>query len=506
MSEVTGDDLHREFKAYLQQVLKHPLVLGQVIIDKQDMQGVLEFLKSEFALSKYDSPGHSVEDAAIALRSMNDEATGVNKNKLPEGKHMSEPKNEISAGGVSGFQLPLGVKQRKGALDRAVEEAGDITHGQVLLFLREAPLGRVAHMCELLDFFQYRPVADMVREHIVRKVIRSKIREVVRKKGGGGGFVLYAPNKGKKTESKPVGTFPTKLGAKRAELSRFPPKDPGKLSRLRKQIAKLMKDPKKRADAEKKARDIPGIDITPSRRPKKRARRPNPRPAAPAVPVKKEHFTRGDIEAALLSEVISRQVKAALTARVVLGEGLFREERAGSEWDEVIGKISDHVLKADHGYQRIQRKMQQATEASLGQAVRIIQKALGPEAKVKAAKKPGSENGKTFVPFHIQVEAALVGPIYLYVDRGLPAIEMSDEAKNSLTKVTPGAGKAIDAAIGAAQRGLEKVSGVQQATAERDAYLDKMEHSVDRMISSMTPLQISMLKMLLVKKYRSLSK
>ena len=44
--------------------------------------------------------------------------------------------------------------------------------------------------------------------------------------------MLYAPNKGKKHASRPAGAFPTKLAAKRADLARFPPKDPKKLEEL----------------------------------------------------------------------------------------------------------------------------------------------------------------------------------------------------------------------------------------------------------------------------------
>lgn len=430
------------------------------------------------------------------------------RSKSMMSKYYVEPTNEMAAAGITGFQAPLGVKQRKEALDKCVDEAGDITRGQVLLFLKESPDAEIDRVCELLDFHQHELVADAVREHVVRSVVRRKIREVVRKKAGGGGYVLYAPNRGKKNPSQPIATFPTKLAAKRAELARVPPKDPKKLTRLRKEVAKLMKDPKKRAEAEKRAQAVPGTDL-PQSKPKKPAkekgRKTPPRPRKPKKPAaapaaKKESFNRAEVEAAILSEAVIRGVRARLS------EGLFREERQDSEWDEVIGKISDRVLMSDRGYQRVQRHLQAATEGALSKAVRIVQKMLGGDARVKAAQKAGQQDGKTYMPFHVQVEAASVGPIYLYVDRGLPAIEMSDEAKNGLTKVTPGAARAIRAALATAQDALEKVSGVAEAVAERDAYLDKLEHNVDRMVATLSPLGISLMKMLLVKKYRSVTK
>ena len=45
----------------------------------------------------------------------------------------------------------------------------------------------------------------------------ARISEIVRKKAGGGGYNLYSPNKGKKKNPKPVGEFPTRIAAKRAE-------------------------------------------------------------------------------------------------------------------------------------------------------------------------------------------------------------------------------------------------------------------------------------------------
>lgn len=399
-------------------------------------------------------------------------------------ENKKSPVNEMSVGGMGagGFQLPLGAQTRKNKIDRAVKESGDLKEAHAAAFLGGKTDEQLMEFYDALDLDQHEVAAAMIREDVVRQAVRMKIREVVRKKAGGGGYVLYAPNKGKKHPSKPVGTFPTKLAAKRAELARFPPKDPKKLMRLRKEIERLMKDPKKRAEAELRAMKQKGTDVV--FRPKKK------------VPKKHEAFDPRLAEHAILSEIVIRDVRR-------MAEGLFREERPGSKWDEVISKFSERVLKSDRGFQRIQKRLEAATGAALGQAVKSVQKALGGEAKVKAAQKPGStDGGETYVPFHIQIEAASVGPIFVYVERGIPSIEMSDEAKTGLTKVTPGAAKAIRAALAVAQDNLEKVDTVQSVVAERDAYLDKLEANVDKQIASLSPLQVSMMKQLLVKKYR----
>lgn len=168
--------------------------------------------------------------------------------------------NEVGMGAGTGFQLPLGIKSRKDDVDETIRRAGDINEAHMMVFLSDITAPRLLEFYDALDLMQYDEAANMIRESVVRKVVKNKINEVVRKKAGGGGYVLYSPNKGKKKAATPIASFPTKLAAKRAELARFPPKDPKKLQRLRKEIEKLLKDPKKRADAERRARKAIGTD------------------------------------------------------------------------------------------------------------------------------------------------------------------------------------------------------------------------------------------------------
>ena len=401
--------------------------------------------------------------------------------KKPLGAPSFGVREASGAGGISGFQLPIGAKSRKDEIEECIQKSGDLHEGHVIAFLTNE--NRLDEFYASLDLGLHETAADIVREEVTRLAIRQKISEVVRKKAGGGGFVLYAPNQGKKHASKPVSTFPTKLAAKRAQLARFPPKDPKKLGRLRKEITRLMKDPKKRAEAEKRAQKQKGTDFGSYRKPSKK--------------VKKEGFDRDTLERAFISE----SVIVGLRSRLV--EGLFKEEAPNSEWDEYLSKISTNVLQGDKGYQRIQKQLQQATEQSLGQAVKLIQKSLGQSVKVKSTGKTQFKDGKAHIPFSIISPGAEIGPIFLYVDNGMPRIEFSDEAKNSLTKVEPETAKAIRGSLATAEDALGQVGGVKAATGNRDNYLKNLEAKVDKMISAMSPLQISMMKNLLVKKYKS---
>jgi hypothetical protein len=390
--------------------------------------------------------------------------------------------DEMSAGGgnsganISGFQLPIGAKKRKDEIAECLTEAKDVNEAHAFVALRRMNEEQLLEFYDAIDFRQYEAAASMIREVVVRDAVRRKIREVVRKKGGGGGYTLYAPNKGKKGPAHPVSTFPTKLAAKRAELARFPPKDPKKLRRLRKEVEKLLKDPKKRAEAEKRAMMVRGTD-TPKHH-------------------KAGHARGHHFESKILAKAI------ATTARQQLTEGLFKEEAPGSAWDEFVKKVSDKSLKGDKGFQRVMGKMDQETQGVLGKALKMVQKEIGASARVKPLGTKKHGDGRTYTAFKLDTEDSSVGPVYIYSQNGVPRIEMSDEAKGAIAKVEPAVAKSIRAALATSQDALENIGNLKALTGERDAYLQNMESQLDRQISGMSPVQLSMLKRLLVKKYR----
>lgn len=384
--------------------------------------------------------------------------------------------NEMGAVGISGFQLPLGAKDRKDEIDDCIRESRDINEAHVLVALKRMSEDKLREFYDALDLGLREQAADMVREQVIREAVRTKIREVVRKRAGGGGYTLYAPNRGKKKAAKPVATFPTKLAAKRAELARFPPKDPKKLQRLRKEIEKLLKDPKKRAEAERRAMQQRGTDT--------------PRHHA-AGHARGKHFE---------SKILARAIM--VEAKKQMSEGLFREEAPGSAWDEFVKKVSDKSIKSDRGFQKVMAKMDGETQTVLGKALKMIQREIGASARVKPMGVKKHQDGRSYIGFKLETEDASVGPIYVYAQNGVPRVEMSDEAKAAVSKIEPATAKSIRAALSSAQDSLENVGNLQALTGERDAYLSNMEANLDKQISAMSPVQLSMLKRLLVKKYR----
>ena len=383
--------------------------------------------------------------------------------------------DEMGMAGGTGVQLPLGEKSScKESFDRMIKEAGDINEAQTVVFLKTLTPPQMTEVLAALEIGNHDFVASLVREHVIREAVRHKIKEVVRKKAGGGGYTLYAPNRGKKHGAKALGTFPTKLAAKRAELARFPPKDPGKLQRLRKEVEKLMKDPKKAAAAERRAHGTKGTDGGGKSRGKKK------------------------YESKILAKILVNEVR-----KRTMTEGLFREDAQPSEWDEFIKKASGAAMEGDKGFQRVMRKLDAEMQTTFQKSMRLVANKLKGIANVKSlGMKANKDSGQKYMAFQVDTEAASVGPIYIFAEYGVPKIELSDKAEEAFGGVDQELGTRIRGALGSTETELRNMGGLRDLITQRDAYLSSLEEKADGMISGMSPLQLSMLKRLLVKKYR----
>lgn len=313
---------------------------------------------------------------------------------------------------------------------------------------------------------------QMTYEQRLKEEIRKMVREVVRKKEGGGGFVLYGPNKGKKKSPKPAGEFPTRLAAKRAELARFPPKDADQLKKARKRLDKLLKDPKKRQDAERK-------DLT-GRKPVKKVGK-----AAGARKPRKEAFVQS----------LSR----ALTER------LFHEDEVpGSAWDERIGSLHPDAVASDKKLANFHKGMEHASFGALGDAHKAMVKALRGMAKVN----PGDvahdpQRKKTFMPVMLDCDGTEIGPVHLYIDGGHVKVEISQDARQQISDMEPDQARDLRGGLMSFQEDhLPKIDRAKKAWDERDAYLDKIHGKLEKHVGGMSGVEAHLARQLLNKQRR----
>ena len=370
---------------------------------------------------------------------------------------MSDKIKEGTAGGsVVGFQMPLGLQPKHAPrLAELTRMHEDLDGPLVMAYFKSLDDKQMASDVGALERGELDELADRMRESIVRSIVRKRVREVVRKKPGGGGYVLYSPNQGKKKKPKEVGTFPTKLGAKRAELARFPPRDPDKLASARKSVEKMTKSPKK-ASKEKPAPKKESVDA------------------------------------------LRRAVRHALA------EGLFREERAESEWNDRLKKLSADALSSDKGLARFQKAIDKKTTEVLDDAFVAIARGVDKKkVKLKSFGIKKAADNRVYLAFSATMGNVEVAPIYVYLQGGTPKIEVSDQARAAMTKAPPDAIKLFRAELVTVQeRVLDEMDELSKVVAARDKHMAKMTDDLDEMIAELNPVQMSLLKDLITKKYR----
>jgi hypothetical protein len=124
----------------------------------------------------------------------------------------------------------------------------------------------------------------------------------------------------------------------------------------------------------------------------------------------------------------------------------------------------------------------------------------------KGVKKDGDE-GVVYIEFTVgdQEGAAEVGPFYVVVENGYPKIDVSQTARSSMVKIDPERSKLLRNEIMSIQEDvLDEDETVSGAVQKRDEYLSKMEKKVDDFVADLNSLEITMLKRILVQKYRKI--
>jgi len=281
---------------------------------------------------------------------------------------------------------------------------------------------------------------------LFQSLVNQRIQEIVRKKEGGGGYNLYSPNKGKKKNPKPVGEFPTRMAAKRAELDRFPPKDPEQLKRARARLDKLAKDPKKQQAAARKEM---------------------------GAKAKKE---------ALISKMSS-----------TIAERLFHEDEVpGSPWDERLSGMDMDSLSSDKKLHKLMKKIELASNGALGDGHKTLSKVLRGLAKIG----PGEtmrdpDRGKMYMPLSLDVDGQEIGPIHLYIDGGNVCVEISQEAREMIGGLDPILAKELRGGLMSFQEDhLPKIDKARGPWSERDSHLDSLHAELEKTVGKMSGVQM----------------
>lgn len=328
---------------------------------------------------------------------------------------------------------------------------------------------------------------DGIRE--LREAIRSIISEIVRKvKGEKSKYAVYAPNPKKKKAPKKVGEYPDRVSAQKAELQRGLSKGSAKqLKRKRERIAKLEKDPEKRAKA--RADDMRD-------KPKGRSK------GAGRSRPKTESVATGDRDPLrAMSLQMSRE----------LSEALFREDDVpGSPWDERLASLNPEHLASDKRLHALHKGVERGSLSALGDGHRAMSKALKRLGRVQ----PGEpsfdpERRKHFMPCTLCVKGGRgedgveIGPFHLYVDGGHVKVEISRDAQKSMGDLDPEVSSDLRGRLVSFQEDeLPRIDHALKAVGARDAYLDKLHGRIDGQLGGMSPVEMHLMRQLLRQRRR----
>lgn len=336
-------------------------------------------------------------------------------------------------------------------IKEALDKNKDIRKEHFDAFMARADEATKQRFNEAVKGSRHHEVFDIVREFFVREIVRRKLNEVIKKKVGGG-YVLMSPKrKGKKAHA--MGTYSSRLAAQKAQFARFPPKDPVAKAKARERIAAAVANKKKKDKKKNESMDVLALRVA---------------------------------------------------VRKMMVESLFREEKAGSEWDEYVSKLPKQIFSTDRKLSNLQKGIERKVESILEDALAHIAKAVGKKVKVKShGIKKNDAGGKTYLAFGCNVDGVSVDPIYIYVQGGVPKLEVSDNARAALTKIDPDQSKMFRADLVQVQeRVLDHMDDLARAIESRDKYLMKIEAEVDKYLADLSGLQLTMLKRLLTMKYR----
>lgn len=377
---------------------------------------------------------------------------------------------EVTVPGIGVYRVPASDEMAAKLRIDAWLRSGEATGNKVSTDPNRFTVKKVEEGTTGGDIAGYQMPQEEAYKIAVKEAIRDMVREIVRKKAGGGGYVLYGPNKGKKKDAKPVGEFPTRLAAKRAELARFPPKDPEQLKRARKRLDRLMKDPKKRA--EKEQEDLSG-------------RKKPHRTGAPARDRKKA----------------AKEAFINIMAND-LHERLFHEDEVpGSHWDEKIASLHPDAIASDKKLALLHKNMEKSSLGALGDAHKGLSKVL----KGMATVQPGDvsydpDRRKTFMPVMLDCDGTEIGPVHLYIDGGHVKIEVSREARQAIAEMEPDAARDLRGGLMSFEEDhLPKIVQAQNAWSDRDSYLDRLHGKLEKQATGLSGVEHHILKSLLAK-------
>ncbi len=159
--------------------------------------------------------------------------------------------------------------------------------------------------------------------------------------------------------------------------------------------------------------------------------------------------------------------------------------------------------------QSLHNELKKVADKTIKEAVEAIQYLLKKhDLVVKSKITKSTDEGLAMAEFSVSGKDGVgtAGPFLLNLKDGVPFITVTDTAKNSLTTLdTEQANQISDLIVSIQEDVLDMETAVEDVLKKRNEALKDQELEVDNFVADLTPLQLSILKNLLVNKYRKLN-
>lgn len=180
-----------------------------------------------------------------------------------------------------------------------------------------------------------------------------------------------------------------------------------------------------------------------------------------------------------------------------------------ASWEELVSRVNPETLQSDQKLRNLMQNLDKCRVKVLQLAMKSIDNVLKKAGKFSilgGTKVKREENGELTLEFDVQIEdmnKAL--PLFLHIRHNKPLIGLPDLARNQLNSLPHDDAKMLRAELMHAQETeLDRMDLAVKAAEKRDAYLRNVQDKMDKTVSSLSPMQIALLKNVLKLKYRGM--
>lgn len=270
---------------------------------------------------------------------------------------------------------------------------------------------------------------------------------------------------------------------------------------------KQRQDRRRQAGKEKKRKRDPGIPIVakdPEKKPKDKPKvAPKPKMAKkPKIEKPKRKPKVQKVES--IKDMLEPLREGSMISYVFENTPVSDESVT---WEKFIDRLSKQTVLADPKLKKILQNMAKSEGKMLEKAVGLIGNSLRSSGRFDVEQKkveiePDTKDVK--LNFTVSMaESKMKLDLAVKLENGRPLIVFPDQTRETLNSTPTDESKLFRAELMHIQETiLDNMQEVVAVTQKRDKYLKQLEAKVDKLLNSISPLEISMLRYLLKNKYK----